>query len=460
MPRLCEQVPIPKANNIHGHGTVELFDDRTGKLKHRQQFENFIALPAQLVARHQLRSVMNDGLSNLTAHDDQVPPSVFTHLFLTNDASVEDPATERYMKGGVVGWSNKTPYVGADAFRGTPNAVGCAASDTFVRWVFDWPTHAANGTFQSINWGNALNDHLTYFIDSNQGGGYTWSPLAGRSPALTIPGYTRSGLSGGPDDSAGLTVTYTSTTGPDRIVRYDPDDWSVIQSLDVVDENNSYTYPSAVFDGTDYWAIRNGTSNKYIARIDGTTGVATAITSNDLIFVGGDARAGLANISPTELVAYWGTTAAGGNGGLTKRSKLDGSVIGSGEWTMSGHTFKGGSSGYPHVTYDYDDDIVWVLASGNGFPMVPFDRDGNDKRLEYGTFLVSIANIQKPGVGFSWQDNHKNFAYCRGRFWKMESTGHIWPVDRHQLGARTRLVEPVTKTSSHAMKITYQYDFV
>jgi len=58
--------------------------------------------------------------------------------------------------GKIIGWANKSTYIGSDPQRGTPNTAESYANNTKIHWVFDWPTNACNGTFQSIIWGNQL----------------------------------------------------------------------------------------------------------------------------------------------------------------------------------------------------------------------------------------------------------------------------------------------------------------
>jgi len=71
--------------------------------------------------------------------------------------------------GATVGWSNKSTYVGSDTKRGTPNAAESYANNTRIHWVFDWPTNACNGTFQSIIWANQLEPYFVLKSDKNIG---------------------------------------------------------------------------------------------------------------------------------------------------------------------------------------------------------------------------------------------------------------------------------------------------
>ncbi len=80
----------------------------------------------------------------------------FTNIILT-DYEGEENADEVCVRGNVIAWANKsTQYAGADPLRGTVNNAESELTDRtqsgYLKYVFDFPTHAANGNINSIWW--------------------------------------------------------------------------------------------------------------------------------------------------------------------------------------------------------------------------------------------------------------------------------------------------------------------
>ncbi len=141
-------------DNIKGTVTVELFDAKTGKLVEKQENHNFIANHGKEYLRYLQRTNFKNQISTLNAASDTdyAVPSVFTNILLTDSVQAEDPATEWSFPGKITGYATKETYSGANTLRGTPNAGLSETTQTHTKWVFDWPTHAANGTIGSVSW--------------------------------------------------------------------------------------------------------------------------------------------------------------------------------------------------------------------------------------------------------------------------------------------------------------------
>jgi len=80
----------------------------------------------------------------------------FTNIILT-DYEGEENADEVCVRGNVIAWANKsTTYVGTSSLRGTINNAESELTDRtqsgYLKYVFDFPTHAANGNINSIWW--------------------------------------------------------------------------------------------------------------------------------------------------------------------------------------------------------------------------------------------------------------------------------------------------------------------
>lgn len=134
-----------------GKVKVELFDDLTGRKIEEIETSNFIAKGMDYLYHLAMISIFTDGrytggtnLYNL--FDDQ-----FQYMALTDASHPEDPENEWLVKGRLIGFSyTDRTYSGSDVYQGSYNAAESFTKREQVRIVIDFPTHAANGTFQSI----------------------------------------------------------------------------------------------------------------------------------------------------------------------------------------------------------------------------------------------------------------------------------------------------------------------
>ena len=81
--------------------------------------------------------------------------NMISHFILSDNASAV-ATTETVFPGNVLGWANTATYSGTDTLRGRGiNTIesGLQATGLEVKLVFDWPTNAANGTFQTLGFG-------------------------------------------------------------------------------------------------------------------------------------------------------------------------------------------------------------------------------------------------------------------------------------------------------------------
>lgn len=80
--------------------------------------------------------------------------NMITHFMLTSNTSAV-PVDETLFPGALIGWSDYQLYSGTDTKRGTINITesGLQEGTMELKLVFDWPTHAANGTFGTLGFG-------------------------------------------------------------------------------------------------------------------------------------------------------------------------------------------------------------------------------------------------------------------------------------------------------------------
>jgi hypothetical protein len=167
-------------------GKIELFKAETGELVREVLSENFVSVTwddyQKAVARMLffVRDVYNDGGSykyyfdNSSLLDDNqenytpifgesfpAMPSPFSSIYLTDYTATERPLTERAIFGNILGYAGReVPYSGASTTQGSFNSAESfkKLADKQFHFVWDFPTHAGNGTFQSLYWASATDN--------------------------------------------------------------------------------------------------------------------------------------------------------------------------------------------------------------------------------------------------------------------------------------------------------------
>lgn len=133
-----------------GKVTVQLFDEN-GKMINEQKSENFIAKPIQKYFDHAMRNIFT---RNRATGGHQIYSGIqdpFTTMILTDATHPEDPQNEWIRAGNIIGYAHTTgTYSGSSSLRGSYNLIESFTNREQVHIVVDFPTHAGNGTFQSI----------------------------------------------------------------------------------------------------------------------------------------------------------------------------------------------------------------------------------------------------------------------------------------------------------------------
>src|SRR5690625_34845 len=130
---------------------VELFDDLTGRKIEEIKTENFIAKGMDYIYKIQMYDSFVRGryTGGFRTYDSFNDP--FQYMMLTDANHPEDPAKEWLIKGRQIGHAYTTEtYSGSNIYQGSYNARESFTNSEQVHIVIDFPTHAANGTFQSI----------------------------------------------------------------------------------------------------------------------------------------------------------------------------------------------------------------------------------------------------------------------------------------------------------------------
>ena len=144
-----EIINSKKAKPARGFVTVQLFDE-FGRILQEEKTENKMTHLVTNRMKWRLRQDFYHGHPKSTLTEPAYPLDCII-LDSTTDTTIYDTLLKNI--GKIIGWSDKTNYSGTDTFRGTINAAESYTNNERVHYVFDWPTHAANGTFQTIEWG-------------------------------------------------------------------------------------------------------------------------------------------------------------------------------------------------------------------------------------------------------------------------------------------------------------------
>lgn len=149
---------------IKGKVFLELFDDKTKKKVKEAYTENLIPdlYFRDTFLEHFIQGIMGVGntreCSNYTW---------FNYIYLTDSDKPENINEQRIM-GNIIGFANRDePYSGDDPIRGTinRNETKFEVTDNKIKinFVFDFPTHAANGRIESIYWTDSNPENKDYF---------------------------------------------------------------------------------------------------------------------------------------------------------------------------------------------------------------------------------------------------------------------------------------------------------
>lgn len=154
-----------KGNKVKGTVKIELFNSNTGELEYTETKDNFVSNIGW--DYYPLRKVSAITGQASAGTELLVPNIGRASLFLSDDSREESPETEVTMRGNLIGYSRQREgFSGSDAYRGSYNAVESYSEAGKEVMVYDFPTNAGNGTFQSIGFSHGQN--LSYNPDDSQ----------------------------------------------------------------------------------------------------------------------------------------------------------------------------------------------------------------------------------------------------------------------------------------------------
>jgi len=237
---------IKEAKNVRGIVTVQLFDAETQKKVFEAKTENLITS----IGKDYFRWAIQDRIIQSSSATKPSFNNVFNtiQLYTSNAAETDDLYPEF---GTLIGWADQVNYSGSDTLKGTINVSESKFSyDKYMRihFVFDWPTHSGNGTFQTLVW--AFSTSLPFALPKT----------------ITGPGANLYGLAW---DGSHLWVCDTITS---KLHRINPDSGQIVTSFSI----NGY---GVAWDGAYLWV--NVTGERKIKKVDpGTGAILTSINTS------------------------------------------------------------------------------------------------------------------------------------------------------------------------------------
>lgn len=436
--------------------TLQLHNAKTGKLEQVAHTNNFVANQTIRYAKWQQRLQYKTGLSTLGAPDTDYSPHPATDaIVLTDSTLTPDPSGEWTMPGALVGYATKAAYAGTDTYRGTPNANQLDAQTSYTKWVFDWPTHACNGTINSVGWvacpayrsetdGSGPRFLSSCTIEQTWSSGQTWRYFARASTNLSFGNLAN-------------TVIYVLNSSYQQDTTFNVSgQFSAVRGL-AWDSGNSFL-----------WVIGDNGGARRIAAYNSSGVLQTGphtITTRSYIALAYDG---------TKL---WSVTQdSNQNHTAYSISTTDGSDV-------SNFTFTTyySSSSYPGadiavgLCWDSTTQRLWVRThsarSGNatGYVMpalYAFDTSGNRQAVSVAlnAWLTSTAQYAPyytvPGALWQYSSStYFDFDVIDSYQFAMPMSTSVHRVRIDGLGTRAKLDSPVIKNNTQTLKVIYQINY-
>ena len=330
----------------------------------------------------------------------------FTNIILT-DYEGEENADEVCVRGNVIAWANKsTTYAGTNPLRGTVNNAESELTDRtqsgYLKYVFDFPTHAANGNINSIWW--------AYGGDS--------------SYKLIGDAYLRKA-----SDS-----TYPTDMCCDGSYVYAVRNTGTIYKM-VMDSANAETISFTTsnlrgieWDGTNFWLADNTTKTIYKCNTSFSVISTVALTVSENII----------GITLYNNKIFVSTTAA------LYRIALDGTV----EARITAETLGFQSNGIVGRAKANNKYLMCYGRNGSNYYYAFLDTNGNTMYLRDVTDESNIASV------FCFVNNEY---YTDSNFYIRYKSTYREFAYLGSVGAHTKLPSTITKTNTNTMKVTYVF---
>lgn len=401
-----------------GEATIELFDSTTGEKIYEAKTQNVIN---NIVNKMAYMDYFYYKIKESSSYYYYEAP--FNMIALFDDSAPEDANTIA-IKGKLIGYADKrTPYSGSDVLKGSINSEETQLDilgDGKLHFVFDFPTHAANGTFQKIAWlknKNTFQPNLSNMdqgdnkvLDSQMGIAYRGDKVYQlQNNTLRI------------SDKNNFTNSTDYTLGTDT------------------KQNGIYVTE------TNIWTVAN---SKKVYKYDLNRNLINTYTLVHDISCGSGYSAELHHIFIDESGMILGTYLSSGSGCTILKLSLDLQTVIASRYYPYGET-------NPELSYrrggfgKFDKDTLVVMSDGHKYSLIDINT------LEFKA--RGVPEKTSHGWAFAQNENGKNIATCYKKNVTNSSQAFCDVEFLPLIGAETLLAAPVTKTPTNTMKI--QYDF-
>lgn len=418
-------------DSVKGEVLVEIFDAETGSLVDSQHSYNFIANSGREYLQYLQRVNFKNQISTLNASSDADPQKVdcFNSIILTDSAMPTSPANEWSVPGNIVGWADKSLYSGPDTLKGSPNATLSQTSLTESKWVFDWPTHSANGSINSVCWAKNVGGASAFMNTSTV---IKEQPFPGRRPVA----YANSNkIFGGSGTTVSVYNSDLLATSSFTTISCNGIAWDAANSkLWVISGNQiaSYSDTGAIIDPPVSVASRS-----YLGLTFDGTNLWTTVVGSPAIYClstsGSDISSFNANLGDSNLSTYWGL------------------VVGR------------------DICWDAATNSLLIIGGyyGRSNPwqqMFRFDVTGN--RIGYTVSFNAWNSSGNYNYNYYSYDTYDGTTF----FDKVDADTYILPKHTYntdtlvflrvdQMGSRFLLPSTITKTDQQTLRVTYQFNY-
>ncbi len=399
--------------------TVQLFDAKTGEKIYEAKAENVVN---NMVAKMAYMDYFYWRIKGSVSGTNYYDP--FEVIAFTNYKGAEDP-TLPFIMGYIVGWADKTmAYSGTSTSQGTINLSESAfdtAGNGNLHFVFDFPTNAANGTFQTVWWGYNLYGYLPalYSVPSAS------NIIIVYSNGIITSG---SGISGYTLPANCSFNTYNLINGSSQ------------GSISPANMPSLY-FNGAEYDGTNVWVID-----------------ASAMKLHKF---SGDMTTWISSVAITGWNSSWGS--------ITDITELNGTL-----YVFSQNCYivilnKTGACGTAtdirplnNMNLIYSNNISGITTDGVSKFFFSFSGDNTTNNGMNSSQVIRVMNTSFSYIGTIAAYNVQNvyrmlYDRVNGYLYYIANYVYKYNLSMAAPGSQNLLAAPVTKTATNTMKI--QYDF-
>lgn len=504
---------LPNLPDVKGHIKLDLIDPYTEKITESIEHDNAVMSSISKTFQNFQRfywMALNNNNGAGMAGSLVNSPYMASHVLLTTDTTTPTE-TSNALSGSLVGYASRWAAATSGTKRGSVNTALCSLSQTQSQWVWDWPTTAANGTFQTVSFGTVQQTvekyltespilHTTGGVSSGWGGASGTSTnsnqvamcYSGGNTYIAYPSGTGAGAAVtvatiDPINGGSPTVVFTcsgaGTLTPTLVysmVRLTDGSFILATNTGITKVSSTGVFQasatgitacgSLATDGTVVWGINDATSAVYTLNYGSnpiTTSAAFTISSST----------NTTNVSP--VIAYDGTNI------LALAPDSTGGIIELRTYSTAGTLLSTSNGGWWHgagsetAVSPYSGSVFWppdgggvvsitgassTSAMSSGLPTI--SGSGSTDLLE--APFLSLASMgtahqrRMNPFGLNWGPDGLWFKYYQTATGATTTPGYGWGIYRisyNNVSTRALLDNPFTKTSSNALRLTYTLTF-